>query len=109
MAQSTTCNGPHHYVEKVMSGPGVYVGVWICRDCGHPLHPKSKLAAEYELNTLKGEKNGFCNRSSCLKPGANYYNHSTRKYYCEECATVINNVNRKEAMELFGHDLCTLN
>lgn len=56
----------------------------------------------------KGEHNGSCNRTACQAPGANYYNHSTRKYYCEPCAILINNANRQDAMRMFGHDLCTL-
>lgn len=38
----------------------------------------------------KGLKNGSCNRSVCLAPGALYYNSSTRAYYCKECAYQIN-------------------
>lgn len=57
---------------------------------------------------MKGEKNGNCNREACQKPGAIYYNHSTRKYYCEDCAMILNDANRVDAMKMFGHDLCTL-
>lgn len=56
----------------------------------------------------KGEFNGSCNRSCCLAPGAVWYNHSTRKYYCADCAKLLNDDNRRDALELFGHDLCTL-
>lgn len=31
-----------------------------------------------------------CARSACKKPGANYFNASTRQYYCESCAKRIN-------------------
>lgn len=57
----------------------------------------------------KGEYMGSCNRSACLKPGAFWYNHSTRKYYCEECAHWLNtdDFNRRDALKLYGHDLCT--
>lgn len=57
---------------------------------------------------LKGIKNGNCNRTSCQKPGAVYYNHSTRLYYCKTCADEINRVNRADAMRMFGHELCTI-
>jgi hypothetical protein len=56
----------------------------------------------------KGELGGSCNRSHCLRPGANWYNHSTRKHYCRACAEDLNHYNRKDAHEIWGHDLCTL-
>lgn len=57
----------------------------------------------------KGELGGHCNRSACLRPGANWYNHSTRKHYCRACAEWLNadKFNRADAMQLWGHDLCT--
>ncbi len=55
----------------------------------------------------KGTYMGNCNRTACQKPGAEYYNHSTQKYYCEECAESINLANWKDAQRLFGHALCT--
>lgn len=57
----------------------------------------------------KGAYNGACNRSACLAPGAQWFNHSTRKYYCADCAYDLNTdrFNRKDAWELFGHELCT--
>lgn len=69
--------------------------------------PKEETKVE-ELPRLKGMKNGNCNRTACQKPGAVYYNHSTEKYYCAECATMINDMNRTDAIRLYGHDLCTL-
>ena len=56
----------------------------------------------------KGEKNGSCNRQACQKPGAVYFNHSTKRYYCEGCATLINNMNDDWAPGEYGHQLCTL-
>lgn len=61
--------------------------------------------------TNKGELNGSCNITSCQKPNsATWYNHSTRKYYCPSCARRLNNdeFNKRDAMKMFGHDLCTL-
>jgi len=56
---------------------------------------------------LKGKFNGNCNITSCQKPGATWWNKSTRKYYCESCALELNRVNRKDCLRLFGHpDLC---
>ena len=48
---------------------------------------------------LKGKYLGNCNRTACQKPGAVFYNHSTREHYCPKCARLINDVN-PEAMEL---------
>ena len=58
--------------------------------------------------SLKGKFKGNCNMTRCQKPGATWFNHSTRKFYCPECAAELNLVNKKDAMEIFGHNLCTL-
>lgn len=61
------------------------------------------------MHPQKGELNGACNRAACQKPNsATWYNHSTHKYYCENCAQLINHANANEANHRFGHDLCTL-
>jgi hypothetical protein len=54
--------------------------------------------------SFKGVSGGLCNRIACLKPGAVFYNSSTRAYYCPECAAKINYWSRKDD----GIDLCTL-
>ncbi len=58
----------------------------------------------------KGLKGGSCNRQACQRPGANYFNHSTRAYYCKTCADWLNTdkFNREYAEKNFGHPLCTL-
>jgi len=38
---------------------------------------------------MKGDKREECNRTVCKSKNANYYNHSTQKYYCLLCATDI--------------------
>lgn len=61
-------------------------------------------------NTLapeKGDYSGECNRTACNKQPAVFYNHSTQKHYCSACASMINQYNRADAMNLYGHDLCT--
>jgi len=63
---------------------------------------------EPELKEDKGVQGGSCNRRSCQKPQAVWFNHSTRKYYCGHCARMINSANRDEAMKQFGHLLCTI-
>jgi len=58
----------------------------------------------------KGELNGKCNITRCQKPNsATWYNHSTRKHYCPSCTNRLNSdeFNRRDAMRMFGHDLCT--
>lgn len=58
----------------------------------------------------KGEFNGSCNITACQKPNsATWFNHSTQKYYCKECAHRLNTdeCNKRDAQRLFGHELCT--
>lgn len=56
-----------------------------------------------EQLTPKGVKNGRCNVTACQKPGANYFNKSTKKYYCAECAREINWIGgRHDTMTLYG-------
>lgn len=57
--------------------------------------------------TNKGDYLGSCNRSACNNDHATFYNHSTRRYYCADCAKLINDVNRVDSMRIYGHDLCT--
>ncbi len=52
----------------------------------------------------QGEK---CHRTACNNLNAQWFNHSTQMYYCQECAVKINRLN-PEAKEMYGHDLCTL-
>lgn len=64
-----------------------------------------------ELAADKGEYGGSCNITRCQRPHSAYwYNHSTRKFYCRGCAWELNNdrFNKRDAQELYGHDLCTL-
>jgi hypothetical protein len=57
---------------------------------------------------MKGDLNDECNRTVCHRSPANWYNHSTRKHYCHECALIINRENERDAMRLYGHALCTI-
>ena len=45
----------------------------------------------------KGRRDGSCNMSSCLKPGADWYNRGSLAWYCRKCAQMIN-----EANEIFS-------
>lgn len=61
------------------------------------------------MDKAKGHYNGLCNRTDCQSPvHVVYFNHSTRKYYCPSCAHLINDANHFDSLEMFGHDLCTL-
>ncbi len=61
-----------------------------------------------EMMQQKGQKNGFCNRTACMTiHNVIFFNHSTRKYYCPKCASDINEMNHRDAMRIFGHELCT--
>lgn len=47
-----------------------------------------------------------CHREKCDKVPAEYYNYSTQRFYCEDCAKKLNKANKVDAMRLYGHDLC---
>lgn len=68
---------------------------------------KITKASKKNNDIPKGELGGECNRSACDKSNAVFFNHSTEKYYCPKCARTINEYNKKDAMELYGHNLCT--
>lgn len=56
--------------------------------------------------TLKGIKDGNCNVTACQRPGATFFNKSTRKYYCRACAKEINwPGGRADTKALYGTDL----
>ena len=38
----------------------------------------------------KGEYGGRCHHVTCSNPGADWYNKSSGKYYCDSCARSIN-------------------
>lgn len=40
----------------------------------------------------KGEYGGQCQRASCANLGADWYNKSSGKYYCDECARAFNEI-----------------
>ena len=52
----------------------------------------------------KGIKGGHCNREACQRPGATYYNASTQRWYCPDCARAIN----RWSLHDDGVVLCTL-
>lgn len=58
----------------------------------------------------KGEYLGTCNLSSCTTGlPADWYNHGSYSHYCESCACRLNadEYNKRDALRLFGHELCT--
>lgn len=50
----------------------------------------------------KGIKGGNCNVTACQRPGAAWWNTSTRCYYCTACAREINRWSRHDE----GYDIC---
>lgn len=59
-------------------------------------------AAEKEKAELKGKRNGNCNVTACQKPGATWWNTSTRAYYCPHCAREINRWSKHDE----GFEIC---
>ncbi len=59
-----------------------------------PLPPDvvGKITEALTRKSLKGDFDGNCNRSACQEPikGNNWFNTSTRRYYCQRCAGDIN-------------------
>lgn len=51
------------------------------------------------------ESEVICNRAVCTNTDPEYWNNSTRKYYCESCAIWINKEN-PEYKVIHKHDLC---
>lgn len=58
------------------------------------------------LRSIKGVKDGVCNIETCDNKPAVYYNFSTRRWYCQECAIKLNVANMDDALNMFGHELC---
>lgn len=54
----------------------------------------------------KGLKGDECYRECCSNQPASFYNKSTWKYYCRECAEMLNHVNRRDALALYNAPLC---
>ena len=74
------------------------------------LHSREIEIEQPKLAADKGEYGGSCNITRCQRPdSATWFNHSTSKYYCPSCARTLNfdHFNRKDAMEMWGHFLCT--
>lgn len=56
-----------------------------------------------------GKRGGICYRTACQKPdSAVYFNHSTHKWYCKDCAHWLNTDqhNKQFALEEYGEELC---
>ena len=55
---------------------------------------------------MKGYYKGVCNFTTC-KSGqpATWFNFSTLRYYCEDCARMLNKENQAYAERLYGHAL----
>ncbi len=71
-----------------------------------PQKAESLIIIADPVNPEKGAFFGTCNRGACSNSPAIFYNYSTQRCYCQECAIIINDVNRADAFRLYGHDLC---
>lgn len=58
--------------------------------------------ASVEKAKLKGVRHGNCNVTACQKPGATWWNTSTRKWYCPHCAYEINRWSKHDE----GYEIC---
>jgi hypothetical protein len=47
------------------------------------------MAQDNAAALVKGAEGGECNRGVCTTKNARWYNHSTRKWYCRDCAQRI--------------------
>lgn len=53
----------------------------------------------------KGLFGGSCNRTACQAPGATWWHHDTRTYYCTPCAELLNRIHGDDALKLYGGPL----
>lgn len=58
--------------------------------CAYPVAPE-------DFPEDKGIWDGACNRSACLKYPAKWYNRGSYAFYCEECALMLNDVNKRDS------------
>jgi hypothetical protein len=64
---------------------------------------------QVQVKAASADKGVFqrnCNRTACQRPGATWYNTSTRAYYCPACGNMLSNENAIDALVWSGHDLC---
>jgi len=62
------------------------------------------------MSNRKGKFKVVCNITRCeTGKSATWYNHSTLKFYCSECAERLNSdeFNKMDSQRIFGHELCT--
>lgn len=72
---------------------------------------RDNLQVDKPIQHGKGVKGQLCNRSACQSPGAYWFNHSTRAYYCGTCADLINRDSQRfqdDYLKSLGHPLLTL-
>ena len=69
---------------------------YCCDNCGATYDSIDKAWTEPTVHPnmrnpvpMKGDKGGECNRAVCKTQDAHWYNRSTLKYYCPNCAKLI--------------------
>lgn len=65
------------------------------------------MAEAEKAEPAKGEFGGECNRTCCNRRPATWWNFSTQRFYCDDCAYILNEdpFNKRDAQELYGHSL----
>jgi hypothetical protein len=58
----------------------------------HLLATPADIFWKAEGAPAKGAFGGECHRASCRHGGADWYNKSSGKYYCDECARAFNEI-----------------
>lgn len=71
-------------------------------EAGGHRYRTSGMTAQQINKPDKGQLYGACNRTACQKPDANWFNTSTRAYYCQSCAIDIT----RYAKEYDGFNIC---
>jgi hypothetical protein len=132
--ESSPCNEPNFFLKQIQRGMNAFVprdplqrwtynanGVY-CPNCGDenirnevgPLSERngelpdscSRCGAECK-HPEKGDRGGKCECTACKNEDAQWFNHSTRAWYCRSCAAKLNEENHEDAQRLYGHALCT--
>ncbi|AFF28058.1 gp60 [Sphingomonas phage PAU] len=80
------------------------IGNMSCSSALNKIQSGEKVSVSSDKGTLGNE----CNRSVCENKPALYFNKSTKKHYCKQCSSMINDATRGDAYRLYGSELCQL-
>jgi len=68
--------------------------------------PRQLIEMDPGPESRKGQVGGSCNRTVCNLGPAEWWNKSTRKYYCRVCAEKINEHDQRAQRRLYGTSVC---